>query len=365
MQNWGGKYCRMSQCPYCYKEFKRTNFWLDNHLLFKHGKRLGEKSWILNVFIGLVIAILFSGGGTIFYINVPYSEKALENLSYQKIEQIETALISQQLQEFERKNAPNWKKLFYFFKDNVTAFFKYLQEQRIKRSIELSQKNYDKGLAYFYLDDYEQALYFFEETIGNDPNNFNAYFFKGLILPRFEKYAEALQAFNKAIEIKPDFKEALIFKGRLLAYLGNYDEALVSFDEASKVHAANLFLLPSEFYLTFEIDNIDATNATIAPDTIKSIFDEMIASGKSEYIYDNKLKFTVVEDYYDPWITYFRALTLEKMRSYDKAFSAFDAIYQNMIVNKPKQQINFILLEEIRKKRSSLLEKLNATINDN
>jgi tetratricopeptide (TPR) repeat protein len=83
-----------------------------------------------------------------------------------------------------------------------------------------------------YLDDAIQA---FEEAINNDPQNAEAWNYKGYALVRQGNLSGAINAFNEAIEIDPQYAEAWKNKGLALDLQGNYTGGINAFNEAIEI----------------------------------------------------------------------------------------------------------------------------------
>ena len=69
------------------------------------------------------------------------------------------------------------------------------------------------------LKKYEEAIECYEKALEIDPNDGNAWFFKGLALENFEKYDEAIACYERALEIDPKDKDAWINKKEALEKL--------------------------------------------------------------------------------------------------------------------------------------------------
>jgi tetratricopeptide (TPR) repeat protein len=70
---------------------------------------------------------------------------------------------------------------------------------------------------------YDEAIYFYDQAIDQDPNNWNnwkVFSSKGDALSEQGKYEEAIQAYNKAIELTPENPIAYGRKGAALKALG-------------------------------------------------------------------------------------------------------------------------------------------------
>lgn len=83
----------------------------------------------------------------------------------------------------------------------------------------------------------EKSINKYSEVIKNNPNDFKAYYNRGLKYSEMENYKEALKDFNKAIKLKPT--DPLFFYNRGLTKnkLKKYDDAIEDFDEAINLNS--------------------------------------------------------------------------------------------------------------------------------
>jgi len=105
--------------------------------------------------------------------------------------------------------------------------------------------------------DYESALFYFNEILKQDPNNYSMLNNKGGVLIELERYEEALEIFEKALEINPDFVEAINNKAITLANLGENFDALSTFHKAYKIDPENLITIKNMAEIVEEMPFID------------------------------------------------------------------------------------------------------------
>jgi len=76
---------------------------------------------------------------------------------------------------------------------------------------------YERGLAYYYLDQNKRAIDDFDQAIRLDPSRAGAYSGRGLAYHDLEQYDRAIADFDQAIRLDP--KRVAAYSGRGKAYL--------------------------------------------------------------------------------------------------------------------------------------------------
>ncbi|HEC80709.1 MAG TPA: tetratricopeptide repeat protein, partial [Firmicutes bacterium] len=74
--------------------------------------------------------------------------------------------------------------------------------------------------------DYDTALEMVNLALNKDPQYFQAYLNRGVILTYLKRYEDALKDFEKAIELRPNNPAGYFNTGRILDILGRTDKAL-------------------------------------------------------------------------------------------------------------------------------------------
>jgi tetratricopeptide (TPR) repeat protein len=95
-----------------------------------------------------------------------------------------------------------------------------------------AQAYYKRGVAYYYLQRYDEALAACTLALELDPTLAQAYNKRGAIYAEWKRYDDALANFTYAIELDPIFEEPYTNRGATYANLQRYDEALADFARA-------------------------------------------------------------------------------------------------------------------------------------
>ena len=90
----------------------------------------------------------------------------------------------------------------------------------------------NRGNAYCNLNKYDEALADYNKAIDLKPDDVDAYCNRGSIYGKLGKINEAFADFSKAIDLKPDFAVAYTGRGVAFWYLGKYNKAIVDFNKA-------------------------------------------------------------------------------------------------------------------------------------
>jgi len=91
-----------------------------------------------------------------------------------------------------------------------------------------------RGLLLMQLDEYEEALFSFDEALRLKPNYPAAWYDRGNILFKLELYEEAIASFEQVIKFKPDYQENWNNWGASLGNLGRHQEAFEIFEKVVK-----------------------------------------------------------------------------------------------------------------------------------
>jgi superkiller protein 3 len=115
--------------------------------------------------------------------------------------------------------------------------------QYYDEAIELDPNNfyawYYKGLSFTASEKSKKAIEAYNKAIELDPNNFYTWYYKGLSFTGLKEYKKAIEAYNKAIELDPNNSEVWSYKGLSLAGLKEYKKAIEACDKAIELDPNN------------------------------------------------------------------------------------------------------------------------------
>jgi tetratricopeptide (TPR) repeat protein len=88
------------------------------------------------------------------------------------------------------------------------------------------------GPALIRLCKYDEAIYYYDQSLIQEPNNIEILTNKGSALAKMGFFEEAIMHYDSTLEVEPNNYFALNNKGNALSNLGNYDEAILSYNKA-------------------------------------------------------------------------------------------------------------------------------------
>ncbi|MBW9221687.1 protein kinase [Methanothermococcus sp. SCGC AD-155-C09] len=99
-------------------------------------------------------------------------------------------------------------------------------------SNETAEEWYNKGVALYYQEKYNEAIECYDKALKIDPNYVDAWYNKGVALKNLGKYNEAIMCYDRVLEIDPGYVKAWNNKGDILYKLGRYNEAIKCYDKS-------------------------------------------------------------------------------------------------------------------------------------
>lgn len=159
--------------------------------------------------------------------------------------------------------------IFYkltYANDPLTEGFIYLEKGDYSRAfstfssirIENPQVLTAKGIAKYFLKDYQRSIYYLEKSLKyeSERKNWIPNFFAGLVNYELKNYSKAVYYFNIAYTIKPS-QETSLWLGKTLIQQGNYIEAEKFLLEILKEDQQNEEIYENLLSIYFQFENYD------------------------------------------------------------------------------------------------------------
>jgi tetratricopeptide (TPR) repeat protein len=90
-----------------------------------------------------------------------------------------------------------------------------------------------RGIAYWYLKQYERAIADYDRAIELDPKYALAYYNRGIAYSDLKQYERAIADYNRAIELDPNYVFAYFNRGNAYRNLKQYERAIADYDRAN------------------------------------------------------------------------------------------------------------------------------------
>ena len=110
---------------------------------------------------------------------------------------------------------------------------------------------FGRGVYHFKKNELEDAMRFFKESVGKNPELADGYNNIGLIYELWGKYEDAEKSFQEAVSVDPTFDQAKYNHARVLGYLGENDKSLELFLSVEKTYrdSANFYLERGQVFI--------------------------------------------------------------------------------------------------------------------
>ncbi len=115
--------------------------------------------------------------------------------------------------------------------------------------------HHNRGLAYYNLERYEEALADFDAAIALDSAYAHAYYMRGLTYQKLDRHELALENFNRAIELDPENSNFWLVRGIFYEEAGSSDQAAADYWQyIQRMEAERLVVdLPADNILSLEL----------------------------------------------------------------------------------------------------------------
>ena len=125
-----------------------------------------------------------------------------------------------------------------------------MREGKTKEAIEYINKAIEKnisnaeafnlrGVAYYELKEYPNALLDFNQSIKLQPDSYRPYFNRALLRTSENKTDSALVDYNTAAKLAPDTSDVFLNRGQLLVQMDKLPEAITDFEKATRLNENN------------------------------------------------------------------------------------------------------------------------------
>ncbi len=195
----------------------------------------------------------------------------------------------------------------------------------LKKSLEIDSNQVaillNLGVAFSEINQFENALDYFNQAIKVDVNNPIAHFNQGLIYRYLNQLDNALNSYKNALKINSNYADALNGIGRIYHIKKEYYQAIEYYDKAIAFDNLKEYLFAIDNYyqaLKYKPDYFEAYNNL--GNTYKELkrYDEALAA------YDRAIQ--LKPDYHEPYNGLGNILT--ELKRYDEALAAYDRAIQ-------------------------------------
>jgi len=226
---------------------------------------------------------------------------------------------------------------------------------------------YEEGKKYL-----KQALSIFEDSIIKNPNSFETWYKKGLVLFNLYRYEESILAFNKAIE--KNNKNELVYivhihKGNAYYSLTKYTEAIESYCESIKLLIKETSEKENKIGESLDCALIDRENNSQEYKEVIETYIKKIKSLKKEPEIEDKLDraFIGLGNVYLAQEKYIKAIYFyEKAKDVNKnsvdAWNNIGLAYYNIAIAKKAEEVFNKALEKNPKKPVSCYNRVTELI---
>ena len=116
---------------------------------------------------------------------------------------------------------------------------------------------FNKGLDEYNSGNYEDALYSFNVSLGLEPNQSEALYYKAITLGRLFEFDEAIEVIDRAIELDSCDDRFWNDKANFLVCLQQYDKAIECFDKALELNPEDSVIFANKGFMYLQIENYD------------------------------------------------------------------------------------------------------------
>ena len=129
----------------------------------------------------------------------------------------------------------------------------------VKNSLIETLLFYGGYLNDIYVLEFEKAKNIFDRIIHIDPTNYRAYYNKGIAYFNLNEIEKAKKLYEKALSIKPDYKHCLYNLGLLYESNNDLQEALTYYERALEIDPKFTYALQARSHVRNELDELKKT----------------------------------------------------------------------------------------------------------
>lgn len=152
-------------------------------------------------------------------------------------------------------------------------------------------KKIQEGQARLESQEFQKVIVLFDEVLKIDPDNEDAFYFKGNAQLNLGYFDDAIKNFDHALELNPDDVDAHNDRGVAYSSLGEFKKAMGCFDDALKINSNAINPLLNKGFIFIELQQFE--NAIQSFDTVLKLEPEHIDAffNKGDALYKlNKFK---------------------------------------------------------------------------
>jgi Flp pilus assembly protein TadD len=102
-------------------------------------------------------------------------------------------------------------------------------------SVPVATSLHEMGFDAYIKGDYENALWYFNQSLAANPKYTRAWVDKGNVLLRLNRTEESIQAYDNALELENNLANVWNSRGEALMKIGNFTGALESFNKSLEI----------------------------------------------------------------------------------------------------------------------------------
>ncbi len=114
-----------------------------------------------------------------------------------------------------------------------------------------------------YTLEFKKAKNIFNKIIEIDPNNYRAYYNKGIAYFNLNEIEKAKQSYEKALSLKPDYKHCIYNLGLLYETIGDLHKALIHYEKALKIDSKFTYALQARTHIRKSLDELKEAKTEI------------------------------------------------------------------------------------------------------